>query len=1389
MRKSSTFKTMIASLALGASLPMGAQNVAVETGAFSPDWTSLSGWTCPEWFKDAKFGIWAHWGPQCEPEDGDWYARGMYDAGSGQYNYHVAKYGDPADFGFKDVINEWKAEEWNPDALIALYKSAGARYFMTLGQHHDNFDLWDSPYQEWNSVNMGPRRDIVKGWSEACQKHGLPLGVSMHGAHTWTWLEIAQDYDGNLTKADGAGKWWEGYDPQELYAQRHTPSAGYENSGSIHSQWDWGNGASQPSEAYKTKFQNRVLECINDYNPSMLYFDDTVLPFYGCDEQVGLNILAHYYNHSASLNGGEQQVVVMGKKLNASQKQALLWDVERGVPDRAQSEYWQTCTCIGSWHYDRNVYNGNGYKSAQQVVDMLVDVVSKNGNLLLSVPIRGNGTIDEKERAVLDGIKAWMDVNGKSIYATRPWKTFGEGPLAEASNPLNAQGFNEKNNYSSKDVRYVQRNDTLYATILRWPAAGSRFTLKSLGYSSEHYSGEVAKVTLLGHGEVPFAMDIDGLSITLPAAATNAIAPVFEITFDKSHSEETLTLQSFIDLYEAKVAALRPHTSYNTGKFNAKSLNALAAAVEAAKAYTDSGDEAQQAQIRTLNQAYADFLKNGRNEGGQPGTAQCSDETAYYLTEATNFTRTPETDDGRRFGAPRHWTVENFNIPNGDDGTKHGIDKYKGNDALMLGVWNDQQANTEGDLANARIYQTVRLEAGRYYFGANYNAAYELSDEAYLFAAPAVLSTSDIPEQSIAYERINRAKTDGSFHGITFTLDTEQDVVLGFQANLTGGSTQEFRADAVKLLYYGEMDYMMLDQLMGDAEDLTTSAKVNTNTGFYRRAAVEQLRAAMDAARQTGEDASYDELSAAYNALGAAIAEFQNNGKNPGGTPSETAAEDMTEAQLVEAGAFSRSGEATSTRYATPAHWTVENYRIDKGGDGVRNGLDRYPGYDCLSLGIWDDRQDNEDGDISNARIYRTVRLPAGRYYFGAQYQTTQGISRQAYIFATGALLATPRIPADAIAYEPINKAGENDGNFYGIYFTLEREQDVKLGFQADLSEGSSQQEFRAKNVKLFFYGAVDYASLQSLARRVADTVATLTFNHNTGFYAPESQAQLLAMAESARALSGDTDFATINETYSSLSEAFELFLTEGKNKGGQPEKTGATDITASTLGEADNFTRTTESGSARFGTPAHWTVENFRIPNGSDGTKNGLDKYSGDDCLMLGIWDDRDNNTEGDLADARIYRKVRLEAGRYYFGNTFNALHNLAQAYIFAASEPLPTDATESKSIAYAPLSDGALDGNTYGIYFTLDAPQDVVLGFQANLAKGDAAQEFRASSVTLLRYDDPSDGIGAIGQGAPAGTARYYSLMGTPLPHAPLHGLYIVRDTDGKAVKAFRK
>ncbi|HJV78196.1 MAG TPA: alpha-L-fucosidase, partial [Paludibacter sp.] len=502
------------------------KNEPVESGQFEPSWQSLSKYKVPEWYRNAKFGIWAHWGPQCQAEYGDWYARALYEENGWMYKHHVKTYGHPSKFGFKDIIHEWKAENWNPEQLVKLYKKTGAQYFFAMANHHDNLDLWNSKYQEWNSVRVGPQKDIMTGWANAAKKYKLPFGISVHASHAWTFYETAQradtvgplkgvPYDGKLTKADGKGTWWEGLDPQELYAQNHELSKGWS--------WDWGSLASKPSQAYCDKFYNRTMDLINKYNPDLIYFDDTALPLYPASD-AGLKIAAHYYNHNMATHHGKLEAVLFGKILTADQKKCMVWDVERGAPDKGQDLAWQTCTCIGDWHYNRARFNDNSYKSAATVIRTLIDIVSKNGNLLLNIPVRGDGSIDDREVELLEGIAAWMDINKESIFDTRPWKVFGEGPIAETLNPMKEQGFNEgKTKYSEKDIRYNQNGNILYATVMAVPE--NNVCLKSLG--KKNNAVKIQNISVLGSKEkLSWKQNADSLVITKPKIIPNNIAIV-----------------------------------------------------------------------------------------------------------------------------------------------------------------------------------------------------------------------------------------------------------------------------------------------------------------------------------------------------------------------------------------------------------------------------------------------------------------------------------------------------------------------------------------------------------------------------------------------------------------------------------------------------------------------------------------------------------------------------------------------------------------------------------------------------------------------------------------------------------------------------------------------
>jgi len=510
----------------------------IAAGKFEPSWNSLTNYEVPEWFRDAKFGIWAHWGPQCEPEHGDWYARLMYMQGSRDYKSHLKEYGHPSTNGFKDVIHEWKAANFDPNNLLAFYKKNGAKYFMALANHHDNFDNFDSKYQPWNSVNVGPHKDLIGGWAKAARKNGLRFAVSVHASHAWSWYEVAQGadtngplagvpYDGKLTKADGKGLWWDGLDPQDLYAQNHVPGKGLV--------WDWNTnqGSSVPDAAYMEKYFKRTQQLWDDYHPDMIYFDDDVLPFHGVTDEVGLELAAHFYNSNAQWHHGQNEAVMTAKHLDDMESRAMVYDFERGKADGILPKPWQTDTCIGSWHYDRAIFEHHRYKTAAMVIPMLADIVSKNGNLMLSVPLQNDGTPDSDEIKIVNDIGAWLRVNGEAIYATRPWKIYGEGPSTQIAEKgsFGGQRDVQQQPFTAQDIRFTQSKDgkSLYAIALAFPADGE-VTVKSLASGSELWPGQIARVHMLGvFHKLKFTRDADGLHITLPGKHPGQIACAFKI--------------------------------------------------------------------------------------------------------------------------------------------------------------------------------------------------------------------------------------------------------------------------------------------------------------------------------------------------------------------------------------------------------------------------------------------------------------------------------------------------------------------------------------------------------------------------------------------------------------------------------------------------------------------------------------------------------------------------------------------------------------------------------------------------------------------------------------------------------------------------------------------
>lgn len=485
----------------------------IAPGPFTADWNSLTNYQTPDWFRDAKFGIWAHWGAQCQPEHGDWYARSMYQQGSADYQSHLREYGHPSTNGFKDVIHAWRAGHFDPDTLLKFYKANGAKYFLALAVHCDNFDNWNSRYQPWNSVNLGPHQDLIGGWAKAARKNGLHFGVSVHnGGWTWRWYEPAQgadtngplagvSYDGKLTKADGKGQWWEGLDPQQLYQQNHAIGA-------------------PPDRAYCDNYYQRVRQLWDDYHPDMIYFDEMIVPLHylGVADDYGLNLYAHCYNSSIQWHG-RNEAVVTAKILPPLQRRAMVYDLERGKAGDILPQPWQTDTCLGQWHYNAEVYRNHQYKSAASVIRMLADIISKNGNLLLSVPLQRDGQPDPDEINIVRDLGAWLRVNGEAVYATRPWHLYGEGPSTRAAEKGEFDGQSDvpTKPFTPEDIRFTQSKDgrTLYALVLEIPANGQA-NVTSLAGGSANWPGPITRVRLVGGGKLKYTRDETGLHVVLP---------------------------------------------------------------------------------------------------------------------------------------------------------------------------------------------------------------------------------------------------------------------------------------------------------------------------------------------------------------------------------------------------------------------------------------------------------------------------------------------------------------------------------------------------------------------------------------------------------------------------------------------------------------------------------------------------------------------------------------------------------------------------------------------------------------------------------------------------------------------------------------------------------
>lgn len=473
---------------------------------FEPTLESFKHYQYPEWFRDAKFGIWSHWGPQAVPRQGDWYAKKMYmnqswewsknsfsDKPDEHYTYHVAHYGHPSKFGYKDIIHLWKAERWNPEELMKLFKKVGAKYFVSMGTHHDNFFLWDSKIHKWNSVNMGPKKDVVGLWQKAAKKEGLRFGVSEHLGASYTWFQVARGADKTGPMADVP---YDGNNEEyaDLYHRKAAPDD---------------NGWLTKDPENQKEWLVRINELVDMYHPDLLYSDSS-LPF----EEVGRTMVAHLYNQGADKKNGQTQKVYTCKQASNG-----LWvqDVERGALDSISPFPWQTDTSIGDWYYR----TGQHYMSGTQVIQMLIDIVSKNGNLLLNVVQTPEGDLEPDVLNILNEIAEWIPANGEGIYGSRPWKIYGEGPSTEKNQEKGTfGGIKDVRPYGATDIRFTTKDKALYAYCMEAPAENIR--IHSLGNNSKISAQKVASVKMLGSKEkLQWKQEADALVISKPTNMPN----------------------------------------------------------------------------------------------------------------------------------------------------------------------------------------------------------------------------------------------------------------------------------------------------------------------------------------------------------------------------------------------------------------------------------------------------------------------------------------------------------------------------------------------------------------------------------------------------------------------------------------------------------------------------------------------------------------------------------------------------------------------------------------------------------------------------------------------------------------------------------------------------
>ena len=526
-------------------------DIPIAEGPFGPTWESIEENYPgePAWLREAKFGIWVHFGPQSAGESGDWYARNLYKPGHRAYENQLKRYGHPSEVGYKEVLRDWNPTKLDPAALTKLYEEAGARFLMIQGVHHDNYDLWNSKYQPWNSVNIGPKRDLLGEWAKACRAERMHFGVTFHHEYTWWWWQTAfgsdkegdkagVPYDGSLTLADGKGKWWEGYDPRLLYGVDlreykgvtkaaasgwSPPPAGIFTNHLDYAKW------------YTTQWALRMMDVVEHYDPDFIYTDGTVQgPFTGNGTGTGIKanamplVMADYYNRTLK-NRGEVNtfsIVKFRHKTNGTVNTE-----EFGVPANIKTDQpWIAEAPVGDWFYAPDFTYDSG-----MMIRYIIEAIARDGNAALSIPIRPDGALDEDCITMLKEVGIWMRRNGEAVYGSHAWTIPGEGEIVNGKLKMLPGGKlasrHANFNFNEQDFRFtIGKNGSLYAFCMVVPESGSQLKIKSLGRDAKKLDKPVKEVKLLGYdGKLKWKQEADGLAITCPAEMPYVTSIVFEI--------------------------------------------------------------------------------------------------------------------------------------------------------------------------------------------------------------------------------------------------------------------------------------------------------------------------------------------------------------------------------------------------------------------------------------------------------------------------------------------------------------------------------------------------------------------------------------------------------------------------------------------------------------------------------------------------------------------------------------------------------------------------------------------------------------------------------------------------------------------------------------------